>query len=55
MADMDELKHQVILLLAQGWTDLASIQEHADISDGDMSEIVQWLVDEEFIITHTIH
>lgn len=52
---MDELKHQVIVLLAEGWTDLSAIQEHVDITDEDMGEIVQWLVEEEFIILHSVH
>ena len=53
---MDEHnKHQVILLLSQGWTDLVTIQEHVGISDEEMSKIIDWLYEEEYIITHTVH
>ena len=57
MADMDEevIKHRVLYLLMHGWNSLGAIQEYLELSDEDMGIILQWLVDEQYIITHTIH
>ena len=57
MADMDEefIKGRVLYLLMHGWNSLGAIQEHLKISDENMGIILQWLVDEGYINTHTIH
>lgn len=55
--DMDEefVKQKVLYLLMHGWNSFGAIQEHLELSDENMGEILQWLVDEQYIITHTIH
>jgi predicted transcriptional regulator len=57
MVDMDEefVKQKVLYLLMHGWNSLIAIQEHLELSDENMGAILQWLVDEQYIITHTIH
>lgn len=55
---MDEdyiIKSRVVYLLMQGWNDFSAIQKHLDLSDEDMSVIMQWLIKEEYITTYTIH
>lgn len=55
---MDEeeiIKQKVLYLLVHGWNSLEAIQEHLEISDENMGGILQWLVDEQYITTHTIH
>ena len=53
---MDEfIKHKVLFLLVNGWTDFGAIQQELDISDDDMHEIITWLHEENYITTHTIH
>jgi hypothetical protein len=52
---MDEIKEEVIHLLINGWTSLEAIQKELELSDETMGEILEWLIDEEYIITHTIH
>lgn len=51
----ESIKHRVLYLLVHGWTNLQAIQEELEIPDEDMGEIVQWLIDEDYIVTHTIH
>lgn len=55
--DMDEefVKQKVLYLLMHGWNSFGAIQEHLELSDENMGVILQWLVDEQYIITHTIH
>lgn len=58
MADMDDeefIKHRVLYLLMHGWNSLQAIQEQLELSDESMGVIVQWLIDENYITTHTIH
>lgn len=51
---MDD-KQRVVYLLAQGWKDFNLIQQHLEISDEDMKEIMEWLIEEDYIKVHTIH
>ena len=55
MDDLDVIKHKVVYLLVQGWTDFGAIQQRLEIADEDMHEIMQWLIEEDYIRTHTIH
>ena len=58
MVVMDEeefIKHRVLYLLMHGWNSLQAIQEQLKIPDENMGAIVQWLIDENYIVTHTIH
>ena len=54
MADMGD-KYRVVYLLSQGWTDFNLIQKHLEISDEDMKEIMEWLIEEDYLKVHTIH
>ena len=51
---MDD-KQRVVYLLANGWTDFDAIQKHLEISNEDMEEIMEWLIEEDYIKVHTIH
>jgi hypothetical protein len=58
MVDMDEedfVKQKVLYLLMHGWNNLSAIQSHLELSDENMGVIMKWLVDENYIRTHTIH
>lgn len=55
MDDEEFIKHRVLYLLMHGWNSLQAIQEQLKIPDENMGEIVQWLIDENYIVTHTIH
>lgn len=52
---MDEIKEEVIHLLVNGWSSLTAIQKELELSNEVMGEILQWLIEEEYIVTHTIH
>jgi len=53
--DDEVIKNKVLYLLMHGWNSLGAIQEHLELSDESMGIILQWLVDEGYIKTHTIH
>lgn len=55
MDDEEFIKHRVLYLLMHGWNSLQAIQEQLELSDENMGMIVQWLIDENYITTHTIH
>ena len=52
---MDEIKKRVLFLLADGWENFEEIQDHLGIDDEDMSDVIDWLEEEEFLVPHTIH
>jgi hypothetical protein len=53
--DEDFVKQRVLYLLMHGWNSLDAIQEHLELSNENMGIILEWLVDEGYIVTHTIH
>jgi predicted transcriptional regulator len=53
--DEDFVKQKVLYLLMNGWNSLDAIQKHLELSNESMGIILQWLVEEQYIITHTIH
>lgn len=54
MVGMDD-KYKVVYLLSQGWTNFSLIQQHLEISDEDMEQIMVWLIEEDYLKVHTIH
>ncbi len=51
----DEAFYKVVYLIACGWEDFTEIQEALDLSEEEMSEILDQLAEEQIIERYTIH
>ena len=53
MVDEEE-KLDALSLLLEG-EDLSFIQSYMDFDDSEMKTLVNWFVEEEYLVAHTIH